>query len=91
MHRSFQPAFSLYLIVAIFSLRTQLSTLVISFILVFQMMKTLFVCGKISLVKLIACYIHSFAVALSVLRPSFSLAFACLFMDPVYGPLLPLL
>ena len=47
-------------------------------------MKT-FVCGKILLVKLFACYIHSLAVAL-VLRPSFSLAFARLFMDPIYGP-----
>ena len=66
----FQPAFSS--IATIFSFRTQLNTLVISFSLIFQMMKKLLVCGKISLVKLIACYIqliacyiHSLAVALS--------------------------
>ena len=45
-------------IVAIFSLRSQLSTkLVISFI---QMIKTLFVYRKISLIKLANCMLHSF-------------------------------
>ena len=47
----------LHIIVAIFRLRTQLSTLVISFI---QMIKILFVCRKISLIKLANCMLHSF-------------------------------
>ena len=60
------------------------NSVVISFILAFQIMKT-FVCGNILPVKLIAYYIRSLAVAL-VLRPSLSLTFAYLFMDPVYSP-----
>ena len=55
-------------IVAIFSLRNQLNTLVISFILIFQMIKILFVCRKISLVKLIAYYIRYLAVPLACVK-----------------------